>query len=177
MTDTYRPCRHTHHPPVAALRVVGSRRLIELDELVARGDQITLGRTRQRNIRLNHSSISREHCRITRNSKGEYTIFDQHSKNGLWVARYGPNDEYVAVKRRKLVVGMHIQVGELTLVVCDEKGNAPILANRYSEFLRIARAIYGTAAEGARQLGRRSRAIFDGVTKRIKKTSTGDDET
>ena len=176
MTDTYRPCRRPQHPPVAALRVVGSRRLIKLDGLITRGDYITIGRTRQRNIRLNHSSISREHCRITRNSKDDYTILDQHSKNGVWVARFGPNDEYLAVKRRRLVVGMHIQLGELTLVVCDKQGNAPILATRYSEFLRIACAIYGTAAEGARQLGRRSRAMFDGIARRIKRTSTGDDE-
>ena len=159
-TDTHRSTPKTAIPRVAGLRIAGSQRTIALDELFPAGGRHAIGRTRQRAIRINDPSVSREHCHITRSARGHYTIHDCASKNGVWIARFAPYDNFVKVTRKRLTVGMHIKLGEVTLIAVDPEGRAPIAARRYSEFLRIAYRIYGSAARAARRLSKRSPSVI-----------------
>lgn len=112
-------------PPAAGLRLMHTNRWLHLPDLLEPDRSLTLGRTRQRDLRIDESTVSREHCKIVRTWSNEYILHDCGSKNGLWVSRYGSYSRYERVISIKLTVGMHIRLGKATLIVVDADGAAP----------------------------------------------------
>jgi hypothetical protein len=127
------------------LRVLGHRRLVNFHDLLAGGSRpLSVGRTRQRDIRLRHSTVSRLHCTIEKTIDGEFAIHDNDSKNGLYMAWYDPDGEFHRKSWCILRIGMYLRLGDVIIVPVDQRGESFILARRSSDFLRRAHALYGT---------------------------------
>jgi hypothetical protein len=150
----------SHEPPVAGIRIMDSARILWFSELLKDTDRVSIGRTRQRDVRIFDRTVSREHCELVRDPDGTYHLIDRGSTNGLHVSPRGKYSRYRRVDRVRLEVGMHIDVGDVTVIPVDENGACPITVTRYSELLRLARAIYGSAAEAARHIGKRSQQVI-----------------
>lgn len=67
-----------------------------------------IGRTRQNDIFLEHSSVSREHAEFKRNRDGSYTIVDLDSLNGVYL-----NNNKISTGL--VMDGDHIDVGDIKL--------------------------------------------------------------
>lgn len=103
-----------------------------------------IGRTRQCDFRIRHKSISRRHCTVNMSVDGRIFMVDDHSKNGLQVARRGHCGEYQALKWHVLEVGDLLRLGDIRLIVVDQRGNCPIQVNKCADLVRFALQIYGT---------------------------------
>ncbi len=80
------------------------------------GEDVTIGRERQRDMQLAHASVSREHARLTW-SGGGYAIMDAGSHNGVYV-----NGEAID-GRHGLNNGDLIRLGHFELIYID--GDVP----------------------------------------------------
>ncbi len=76
------------------------------------GEDVTIGRERQRDMQLAHASVSREHARLVWRSGG-YTISDVGSNNGVYV-----NGEHIE-ETRALSNGDLIRLGHFELIYID----------------------------------------------------------
>ena len=55
---------------IAGLRIMGTRRIAWFHELFQGADCISIGRTRQRDIRIDDTSVSRLHCVVEKLAPG-----------------------------------------------------------------------------------------------------------
>lgn len=144
--DTYREA--------GGLRVLGTRALHLFGEMrykqFARS-HITVGRARQRDIRIRDPSVSRHHCTIVRADDGGYVMVDAGARAGVLVRE--PGSRLKRVYQVRLVVGMHVRLGSMSLLVTDARGRCRLLVERLSEFCRQAVAAYGTHRAAARLTG------------------------
>lgn len=153
--------RPVEHPPVAGLRLLGTAQTFWLDDIISDTGQASIGRTRQRDIRIKDDTVSCMHAHIERERDGSYVIVDDRSKNGIYIRKRGSYSDPRPTHRERLIVGMYIDLGDATLVCVDAYGMSPITARRTSEFWRIGYMIYGTMravkAHISRGLRRRKR--------------------
>ncbi len=159
-TETYNQAAESAPAQVAGLRVQNKRRCMFFNRWLKHQPLVSIGRTTARDIRIRSMSVSRDHADVRRTSKGEFRFRDRNSKNGVWVSDVGRYGKFRKVKAVTLKVGMHIRLGRVILVVVDTDGMAPIMAPRYTEFLRLAAVVYGNATGAARQIGGRSQAVI-----------------
>jgi len=167
MTTTAKPTTRSHplDPPIAGLRILGHDREIrfrdEFGKAGRRKTRITIGRTRQRDIRLrDETSVSRLHAAITRLEDGRFMIEDAGSKNGVWIASRAGYSAYRKVEAEILEFGMIIRLGSVMLAPIDARGHCPMLAARLTEFLRNGDTVHGSRAEAARQIGLPPKSIL-----------------
>jgi hypothetical protein len=159
-TRTALPPSEQRRLKVTGLRVLGQKRLVQFHDLLDGGSgPLSVGRTRQRDIRIRHRTVSRLHCYIEKTVEGEFTIQDNDSKNGLYVAWYGPYGEFQRKTWCTLRIGMYIRLGDVIIVPVDQHGESFILAKRHSEFLRRAHALYGTPHQAEDHVGCSRKAI------------------
>lgn len=144
----------TTRPEAGGLRVLGTRRLHLFGAIrykrFARS-YITVGRARQRDIRIRDPAVSRHHCTIARMDDGSHVMTDCGSLGGVLVRE--PESRLRRVYQVRLVVGMHVRLGSVTLLVTDARGRCPMLTDRLSEFCRQAVAMYGSHRAAARNTG------------------------
>lgn len=138
------------------LRILGTRTLhlfagIRYEQFAKA--HITLGRARQRDIRVRDPAVSRHHCTIIRNQDGSHALADRGSRNGVWLREPVPDGAFRRVYHTPLIIGMHLRLGPVTVVVTDAAGQCPILAVRGSEFCRLAVAVYGSRRAAAQVTG------------------------
>lgn len=153
----------TTRPEAGGLRVLGARRLHLLGAIrykrFARS-YITVGRARQRDIRIRDPAVSRHHCTIVRMHDGSYVLTDCGSRSGVLVRE--PHSRLRRVYQVRLIVGMHVRLGPVTLLVTDVHGRCPMLVDRLSELCRQAVALYGSNRAAAHNTGT-PRRILDRV--------------
>lgn len=146
----------TAHREAGGLRVLGTRALHLFGAFRYKqfsSAYITVGRARQRDIRVRDPSVSRHHCTIARGADGSYLLADCGSRAGVFAREPGPDSRLRRVYQIRLVVGMHVRLGAVTLLVTDAQGRCPLLADRFSEFCRLAVAAYGSHRAAARNTG------------------------
>ena len=145
---------HTTRPEAGGLRILGTRTLHLFAAIrykrFARS-HITVGRARQRDIRLRDPAVSRHHCTIARMHDGSYVLSDCGSRSGVQVRELESRPRQVYQVR--LVVGMQVRLGAVTLLVTDAHGRCPLLIHRLSEFCRQAVALYGSHRAAAHNTG------------------------
>lgn len=90
---------------------------------------------------------------------GSYVLTDCGSRAGVLVREPMPDSRLRRVYQIRLVVGMHVRLGPVTLLVTDARGRCPFLADRGSEFCRQAVAAYGSHRAAARVTGLPLRVI------------------
>lgn len=138
---------------VVGLRVVGINTIHRFQEKMDTRAILLIGRTRQRDIRIHHSTVSRKHCSITIEG-GYYVMRDLDSENGIRVSdRLAGNYRRVVGGRLILEMGQFIRLGDAIVVPVNTDGRALIAALRLSEFLRAAIRVYGSMREAAARLG------------------------
>lgn len=98
----------THTAPKNAQIVISGQMSITLDTAI-----ITIGRSRQNDIVLSDSYVSRAHAQI-RLRFGHYTIFDTSSQSGTFV-----ND--VRIQEHRLQTGDIIRIGNSSLVYLEDE--------------------------------------------------------
>jgi pSer/pThr/pTyr-binding forkhead associated (FHA) protein len=153
-------------PTVGGLRLLGQQRLFSFDVPSERGTgrrkALTIGRDEVCDIWLSDPTVSGLHATITsrraRARSGDapgpvFTLRDRGSKNGIRVSQQGPRGPFVRVSEVRLVVGLHVRIGAVTLVAVDREGACPIVATSEQDFVAQARALYGSDQATARFLG------------------------
>jgi hypothetical protein len=145
-------------PAVGGLRLVGQQRLYLFEALTDRGRkrELTIGRDEACDIWLSHPTVSALHGAIlfARDSwEPVFLLRDRASKNGIRVSIHGPRGPFLRIIDVRLRVGLHVRIGEVTLVAVDRQGACPIVATSEAEFLVQARALYGSDQATARFLG------------------------
>jgi predicted component of type VI protein secretion system len=111
------------------LRVLGTRALHVFGEIrykqFAR-THITVGRARQRDIRVRDPSVSRHHCTIVRADDGGWVMIDVGARAGVLVRE--PGSRLERVYQVRLVVGMHVRLGSVSLLVIATSQSTRALA-------------------------------------------------
>ena len=100
--------RRSYNPPVAGLRVLGQERTIWFRNLLADTDRVTIGRTRQRDLRLRDDTVSRDHCDLVRESDGSFHLIDRDSTNGLYVSRRGKYGRFPPTPPHQIQTSPHL---------------------------------------------------------------------
>jgi serine phosphatase RsbU (regulator of sigma subunit)/pSer/pThr/pTyr-binding forkhead associated (FHA) protein len=85
-------------------------------------DRISIGRSAENDIVLNHRSISRHHAELVADQPGSYQVLDLGSKNGVLI-----NGTRIA-ERATLADGDRVILGERELVFSSAGGNRPVAA-------------------------------------------------
>jgi hypothetical protein len=67
-----------------------------------------IGRSRDNDMRLDDSSVSRKHAEIRRNFKGQFVLYDRESSNGVYVNKR-------KIREHKLTEGDIIEIGDVLL--------------------------------------------------------------
>jgi len=129
--------------------MIGKNRAIPFDRLFRNTDTITVGRVRRHPICLNDETVSIDHCQITRSRDGQYTISDNDSTNGIFVAELGAYSPEVRVTECVLKIGMHIRLGEVVLTPVDRCGEAPVIVKQITELYHRLVDLYGSFREAA----------------------------
>jgi len=94
---------------------------------------ITVGRDRRRDIRIRDDSVSRFHCIITPGSSpGSYCIRDCEARNGIYVSERGKPESDRRVDHHPLTLGMTLQLGNVTIVPVDARGESPALGKYHA---------------------------------------------
>jgi pSer/pThr/pTyr-binding forkhead associated (FHA) protein len=106
--------------------------------------EITIGRTRQRDIRVRHPTVSKLHCTVDMTVDDRYIISNAGSKNGIKVAERGRSSKFRPVEWHILEVGNYIRLGDVTLVAVNANGECPITASSAAELADVAMEIYGS---------------------------------
>lgn len=136
------------------LRVLGTRALHLFGAIrykqFARS-HITVGRARQRDIRIRDPSVSRHHCTIVRADDGGWALIDVGARAGVLVRE--PGSRLKRVYQVRLAVGMHVRLGSTCLLVTDARGSCRFLVERLSELCRQAVVAYGSHRAAARATG------------------------
>lgn len=153
------------------LRILGTRKWHRFGALRYKQfakSHITVGRARQRDIRIRDPAVSRHHCTIVRMDDGSYVLTDCASRSGVLVRE--PESRQRRVYQVRLVVGMQVRLGPVTLLVTDAQGRCPMLIDRLSEFCRQAVAVYGSHRAAAHNTGT-PRHILDRMVPRAQEDS------
>jgi hypothetical protein len=137
-----------HRPPVWCVT-----RTVYFRDAQRGSEPITIGRDRACDIVIRHATVSLRHCRIETSAANTYVIEDCGSSNGVYIATYGPSDAPRRVEWERLTLGCYVYLGDVALVPVDGHGQARIAAGRMSEYLRFARAVYGTDTQIGQHLG------------------------
>src|SRR5690606_11847845 len=106
------------------LRVLGTRTLHLFGAIRYKRfakSHITVGRARQRDIRIRDPAVSRHHCTIARMDDDSYVLSDCGSRAGVHVCEPGPESRLRRVYQVRLVVGMHVRLVDVTLLVTDAR--------------------------------------------------------
>lgn len=145
-------------PAVGGLRLFGQQRLFLFEALTGQGRkrELAIGRDEACDIWLSHPTVSALHGTILCAGDSREPVFllrDRKSKNGIRVSIHGPRGPFLRIVEMRLGVGMHVRIGEVTLVTVDRQGACPIVATSEAEFLVQARALYGSERVAARFLG------------------------
>lgn len=145
-------------PEVGGFRLLGQQRLFLFEVLTDRGHkhELTIGRDDVCDIWLPYPTVSALHALIACSlDLGEpvFMLCDRVSKNGIRVSIHGPHGPFRRILAVRLRVGLHVRIGEVTLVAVDRQGACPVVATSEAEFLSQARALYGSERTAARFLG------------------------
>jgi Nif-specific regulatory protein len=108
--------------------------------------EISIGRLSSSQVRINHPSVSRRHCRITPEA-GRYKLKDLDSSNGVFL-------NGVPVSERLLEHGDQIRIGGAVLLFLVDEGEAPQATPSvaFDEGERTTRFPVEIASERARYL-------------------------
>jgi predicted component of type VI protein secretion system len=91
---------------------------IEFDktlDLFTHKDVVIVGRAQKCDLVIPHDSISRQHCRIEKNSKGQYCITDLASSNGVLI-----NEEKIPPNIKRVILpGNQLSIGGLQCEVSE----------------------------------------------------------
>lgn len=130
---------------VAGFRVLQKKRgwfRIPKDKLAER--RLVIGRSNKSDFRIRHKTISRRHCSLVTAVNGHILIVDEHSKNGVEIAKRGHCGTYQRVKWHVLEVGDLIRIGNIRMIAVDQHGQCPIQINECADIVRFALQIYGS---------------------------------
>ncbi|MEG4285713.1 ATP-binding cassette domain-containing protein [Microcoleus sp. A006_D1] len=109
--DLRNPVRVTYFNPASpALAVLRSRESVSL-----RNRSVVLGRDRNSTLELNSPIVSRSHCTIDANKRGEYILTDNNSANGVFI-----NGQRIK-KSAVLTEGAKIRIGPFLLIYQNEE--------------------------------------------------------
>jgi hypothetical protein len=85
-------------------------------DLASGGPPVYIGRAAGNTVRLDHPSISRVHCSLSRRADGQIVIYDLDSSNGTSVNASNVNSG----EARVVGPGDSIEIGEVRLVLVDQ---------------------------------------------------------
>lgn len=141
---------------IAGIHVMGTRRTFWFSKLFARTDRVTIGRTRQRDIRIDDDSISRLHCTLEKVQIGDtvrYQLVDCDSYNGLRIRRHGRYSPSKAVDEAELTIFSRVRLGRIKLVPVTAASQCLMLVKTESGLMREAYDVYGAYKTAARFTG------------------------
>lgn len=134
---------------IAGLRQLHQNRLHMFDALFAKRAQIIVGRTRQCHIRVYDPTVSRRHCSILRMEDDRYMLRPLGSAK-VFISPAGRYGTPRGIAWTTVDIGIYIHLGNAILIPVDANGEAPVIAWRYSEYIRDNLQLYGSA-NGAHQ--------------------------
>ncbi len=108
-TTLLSPLPHQASPPEGEARLVVLTGVSAGRSFDVEGD-LTIGRSPEADVRIDETSVSREHARITRDDGGRYVLTDLRSRNGTTV-----NDDLV--DRCVLSYGDRVRIGAETVLL------------------------------------------------------------
>ncbi|MBF0187127.1 MAG: FHA domain-containing protein [Magnetococcales bacterium] len=77
-------------------------------EIPLESDVVTIGRTQENDIVIDHQAVSRQHARISRDQDGQYIIEDCGSRDGLFLKSRQHRIESHALQNRDIIlIGKH----------------------------------------------------------------------
>ncbi|MBI2992668.1 MAG: FHA domain-containing protein [Gammaproteobacteria bacterium] len=132
-----RPAALPHHAVPAPVDIKPLAYLVTQDEkatrYAVRSPVFRIGRSRDNELTLEDSSVSRRHAEIQRSQDGSFMIVDRDSTNGVFV-----NNERVG--RRELHEGDIIEIGDISLRFSASPLDHPIAENTALLHTRAPRA-------------------------------------
>ncbi|MCC3439744.1 ATP-binding cassette domain-containing protein [Microcoleus sp. PH2017_05_CCC_O_A] len=118
-TDLRNPVRVSYfNPGSPALAVLGSRESVSL-----RNRSVVLGRDRNSTLQLNSPIVSRSHCAIDANKRGDYVLTDK-SANGVFINGKRVKNEAILTEGAKIRIGPFLLIYQNEEITVIDPGNA-----------------------------------------------------